>query len=91
MLIKSPEKPSIKRFLDWQGAIVAPVFIQVSIPALLAYTDGVFELGSEGCVPPLPEDIDQRPSDEQEYLRLHHKLLSRYRFYLSHLPKLVSM
>ncbi|PBK67764.1 hypothetical protein ARMSODRAFT_1085806 [Armillaria solidipes] len=88
MLIESPEKPSIACFLDWQGAIVAPAFMQVSIPALLAYTDGVFELDSEGCVPPLPEDIDERPSDEQEYLRLHHKLLSRYRFYLAQLPKL---
>ncbi|KAK0222803.1 kinase-like domain-containing protein [Armillaria nabsnona] len=89
MLIESPEKPSITCFLDWQGAIVAPVFMQASIPALLAYTDGVFELDSEGYVPPLPEDIDQCPSDEQEYLRLHHKLLSRYRFYLAQLPKLV--
>ncbi len=89
MLIESPEKPSITCFLDWQGAIVSPVFMQASIPALLAYSDGVFELDSEGCVPPLPEDTDQRPSDEQDYLRLYYKLLSRCRFYLTHLPKLV--
>ncbi|SJK99659.1 uncharacterized protein ARMOST_02967 [Armillaria ostoyae] len=83
MLIESPEKPSIKCFLDWQSAIVAPIFMQASIPALLAYTDGVFNLlDSEGSVPLLPKDLDQLLSDEQEYLRLHHKLLSRYRFYL---------
>ncbi|PBK67762.1 hypothetical protein ARMSODRAFT_1020281 [Armillaria solidipes] len=88
MLIESPEKPSITCFLDWQGAIVAPVFTQATIPALLAYTDCVFELDS---VPPFPEDIDQRPTDEQKYLRLYHKLLSRYRFYLTQLPKLVTI
>ncbi len=89
MPIESPEKPSITCFLDWQGAIVSPVFMQSSILAPLAYSDGVFELDSEGCVPPLPEDTDQRPSDEQEYLRLYYKLLSWCRFYLTHLPKLV--
>ncbi|KAK0222797.1 hypothetical protein EDD85DRAFT_244403 [Armillaria nabsnona] len=62
MLIESPEKPSITCFLDWQGASFAPVFVQVSLPALLSYTDGVFELDSEGCARPLPEDTDQRPS-----------------------------
>ncbi|KAK0193395.1 hypothetical protein F5146DRAFT_1221025 [Armillaria mellea] len=62
MLIESPEKPLIACFLDWQGAIVAPVFMQASIP---------------------------HPLEEQEYLRLHHNLLSRYWFYLAQLPKLV--
>ncbi|PBL04261.1 hypothetical protein ARMGADRAFT_1070737 [Armillaria gallica] len=89
MLIESPEKPSITCFLDWQDAIVSPVFMQASIPALLAYTDGVFELSSEECVPSLLEDTDQRPSDEQEYLWLHQKLLSRCPFHLTHLPNLV--
>ncbi len=89
MLIENHEKPSITYFLDWQGAVVSPVFMQASIPALLAYTDGVFELDSEGCVPLLPEDTDQCPSDEQEYLWLHQKLLSRCPFYLTHLPNLV--
>lgn len=47
------------------------------ILALFAYTNGIFELGSEGRVPPLPDDIDhRRPSDEQEHVRLRHKLLS---------------
>ncbi len=30
-----------------------------------------------------------RPAPHGAYLRLHHKLLSRYRFYLAQLPKLV--
>ncbi|SJK99614.1 uncharacterized protein ARMOST_02922 [Armillaria ostoyae] len=47
MLNESPEEPSITCFLDWQGAIVAPIFMQASIPALLAYTDDVFKLDSE--------------------------------------------
>ncbi|KAK0432247.1 hypothetical protein EV421DRAFT_1506157 [Armillaria borealis] len=83
MLIESPEKPSITCFLDWQDAIVAPVFMQTSTPALLAYTNGVFKLDSEGSVPLLPNDLDQLLSNEQEYLRLHHKLLPRYQFYLT--------
>ncbi|PBL04266.1 hypothetical protein ARMGADRAFT_1070744 [Armillaria gallica] len=83
MLLNSPKKPSITCLLDWQGAIVSPVFMQASIPALLAYSDGVFQLDSEGCVLPLLEDADQHPSDEQEYLWLHQKLLSRCSFYLT--------
>ncbi len=31
MLIESPEKPSITCFLDWQGAIIAPIFTQATI------------------------------------------------------------
>lgn len=57
MLTESLEKPDVTYFLDWKGVIVAPVFMHASIPALLAYTDNVFELGSEGRVPPLPEGI----------------------------------
>ncbi|KAK0214073.1 hypothetical protein IW262DRAFT_1466627 [Armillaria fumosa] len=64
MLIESPERPFITCFLDWQGAIVAPVSMQASIPAPLAYTDGVFELDSGRHIPPLSEGIDRRPSDE---------------------------
>ncbi len=57
--------PELQDRVDTLSSFHAPpIFLQTSIPVLLAYADGVFELGSDGCVSRLSKDIGQRPLDE---------------------------
>ncbi|KAK0214049.1 hypothetical protein IW262DRAFT_1466608 [Armillaria fumosa] len=46
---------------DVQGVIVAPVFVQASIPALLAYANGIFKLDSKDSYRIIPKTSTDPP------------------------------
>ncbi|KAI9065592.1 hypothetical protein FKP32DRAFT_1674568 [Trametes sanguinea] len=55
--------------------------MQAHVAPALAYTDNVVPLPEDGSQPSLPDDLDTKTPEEQEYLRMHWRLAGRYYWY----------
>ncbi|TFK72771.1 hypothetical protein BDN72DRAFT_762892 [Pluteus cervinus] len=78
---------TINAFLDWQGAVAAPLVMQTSPASVLRYTADKIEYDSAGK-PILPADIDRMPPEDQKRVRIHHKLAMRQYIYIDTITKL---
>ncbi|KAI0365571.1 hypothetical protein BV20DRAFT_954018 [Pilatotrama ljubarskyi] len=81
-LVVSEEGPArILHSIDWQGATVSPFCMQADTPPAVAYTGGVIPVPEDGSMPPWPSNFDSMTTEEQEYIRIHHRLACRHRAY----------
>lgn len=69
-------------FLDWQGATVAPLFVQSGIPPFLRYTGDdriIIEPGINSV--PFPANYDTLPPEDQKHLAHQRRFALRQKFY----------
>ncbi|KAK0439089.1 kinase-like domain-containing protein [Desarmillaria tabescens] len=83
MIIQSEPPHPVKSFIDWQGAIIAPIFLQASLPTAV-YAMGennLFQTDDHSIIPPLPDDIGNFTPEEQGVMRRHYRLIQFQRVY----------
>jgi hypothetical protein len=79
-IVPAEGDPRIEGVIDWQGAIVAPFFIQCQPAAGMVYVTGAVKSAPDGS-PILPAGFDSMSPQEQDTVRRHMDMISRYRDY----------
>lgn len=87
-LLVSPEgRAYVHHVIDWQGASIAPYCMQCGVPTAIVYSDGVVPIPLDGSMPPWPEDFGTMPSEQQEFIRVHHRYACRHRSFVLGIPR----
>lgn len=82
ILVSNSGPANIQALIDWQGAWTAPFCQQAIFPPCIEYEGGLIDAHpGRKIVPKLPDDIDSRPKEEQDLLRLHLKYVFRQKLY----------
>ncbi len=89
-MIINPEPPhGVTTFIDWQGAIIAPLFLQASTPKAIQSLvfNNIFEDTNDGTIPSLPANIDDFSSEDQLKYKRHYNLYNYNRLYNAQFPR----
>ncbi|KAH8829214.1 kinase-like domain-containing protein [Flagelloscypha sp. PMI_526] len=72
----------ISQIIDWQGACVAPAYLQVTTPVFLKYQSATGSFVPNGIeLPKLPDNFATLPQEEKEDLQARHRLKMLQKIY----------
>ncbi|KAI0074748.1 hypothetical protein K474DRAFT_1647570 [Panus rudis PR-1116 ss-1] len=82
-LIVEPEGLAwVRGIIDWQGTTVSPFFMQCGMPSAFRYDGELIKIPEDGSLPPWPEHFDELSPEEQDFVRVQHRLACRHRGYM---------
>ena len=83
LIVPSEGPTHITHLIDWQGAEVAPFCMQCDIPPALTYTGpiDISTIDPSTLHPPWPSNFDEMTDEEQDLVRMHHRLACRHMLY----------
>ena len=79
-IVSSEGEPKIQGIIDWQGAGVAPFFMQCQPASGMVFMTGIVETAPDGS-PVRPANFDSMSAEEQHAIRVHMDLVGRYKDY----------
>ena len=79
-IVPAEGDPKIDGVIDWQGAVVAPFFMQCRPATGMVHVTEAIKSAPDGS-PILPENFDSLSAEEQDNVRRHMGMISRFRYY----------
>ena len=79
-IVPSQGETKIQGVIDWQGAAIAPFFMQCQPATGMVFMTGIVESAPDGS-PVRPTNFDSMSTEEQRAVHLHMDLVGRYKDY----------
>ncbi|OCH86595.1 hypothetical protein OBBRIDRAFT_714168, partial [Obba rivulosa] len=81
LIVPAEGDASVVNAIDWQCATVSPLCTQGGLPSFVTYSQARIPIPTDGSMPPWPDNFDSMPPEEQDLIRVHHRLACRHRIY----------